>query len=293
VLDDLQEVPLVLRAAADVVDLSARMLGLVDHGRVERAQVARIEEVAHLQAVAVDRERPVVEDRMYEVRYPSLVFRPVLMRAVDAALAQDDRVHVKAARVVPDVLIGGSFAASVRAVEVDRLALFTGNVVLVELSVHLIRRCENKRRLGVVQAGGLQEIESAARVDVEVSDGIDQRGGHRDLPREVEDRVLVLHLVDQSAGIPHVLFDEGRARGMARDQPLEVSLGAWPAEVVEHGHVPPVVDQADRRVDAEKARAAGDEDTPAGIGPGRARFSASGRFGFVDQRRGIHWGSLR
>ncbi len=79
---------------------------------------------------------------MHEVRDPTLVFGAVLMGAVDAALPEDDRVHVEAARVVPHVLIGRAFAAAVRAVKVDRLAFFTGNVVPVELSIHLISRCK-------------------------------------------------------------------------------------------------------------------------------------------------------
>src|SRR5882672_12032426 len=132
---------------------------------------------------------------MDEMRDPALVLGSVLVRAVDAALAQDDGSHSKAAGVVAHVLVGGALAAAVRAVEVDRLALFTGNVVSIELSVHLIRRCENKRRQRIVKARGLEEIESAARVDVEVGGWVDERSGDRDLAREVEDRVLALHVV--------------------------------------------------------------------------------------------------
>src|SRR6267378_5399772 len=173
-LDDLEQVSLVLRAAADVVDLPARLIYLVDHDRVQGAKVSRVEKVPHLRAVAVDRERTVVEDRMDEMGYPALVLGSVLVGAVDAALPQDDGIHAKAAGVVANVLVGSALAAAVRAVEVDRLAFFTGNVVSVELSIHLIRRCENKRRLRIVQPRGLQEIESAARVDVEIRARVDE-----------------------------------------------------------------------------------------------------------------------
>src|ERR1700737_3749895 len=108
-----------------------------------------------------------MEDRMDEVRDPALVFGPVLMRAVDTALPEDDGVHLKAAGVVPDVLVCSPLAAAVRTVEIDWLAFFTGNVVLVELSVHLVGRCENKRNLGVAQARGLEQFEGAGGVAFE------------------------------------------------------------------------------------------------------------------------------
>ena len=90
------------------------------------------------------------------------------MRAIDAALSQHDSVHVEAARVVPDVLVRRALAAPIGAVEIDRLALFTGDVVVLELSVDLVRRCEHKRHLGIVLARCLQEVQRAPRVDVEV-----------------------------------------------------------------------------------------------------------------------------
>src|SRR6266850_6508366 len=105
---------------------------------------------------------------MDEMGNPALVLGSVLVSAVDAALPQDDGIHAKAAGIVADVLVGGALAAAIRAVEVDGLAFFTGNVVSVELSIDLVRRCEDKRRVRIVQARGLQDVEGAARVDVEV-----------------------------------------------------------------------------------------------------------------------------
>ena len=57
-------------------------------------------------------------------------------------------------------------------------------------------------------------------------------------------------VLGQSAGVPHVLFDECRARRVLRDQPPEVALRTGTAEVVEHRDVPSVADELDRRIDA-------------------------------------------
>src|SRR5579859_149487 len=112
-IDHLEEVALILRAPADIEDLAAGIVDVLDGEEVDRAQVPRIEQVSHLLAIAKNRQLAVVEDGVDKVGHPSLVLRAVLVGAVNAALAQHNGVHLKAARVVPDVLVGCPFAAAI------------------------------------------------------------------------------------------------------------------------------------------------------------------------------------
>src|ERR1700687_1682618 len=237
-VDDSEQGALVRHSAADVVDLASRLFDLLDHGLVKRGEVSRIQEVSNLRAIAVDGQWAVAEDGMHEVRDPALILGAVLVSAVDTALAEDHCVHVEAARVVPDVLVGGAFAAHVRAVEVERRRFLARTAVVVELSVHLVGRGEDERCFGVVLAGRLEEVQRAASVDLEIGFRVDQGCGHRHLGGEVEDRILVLDLLGQGAGVSDVLFDEGGAGRMLRDEPPEVSLCTAAAQVVENRNVP-------------------------------------------------------
>ena len=150
--------------------------------------------------------------------------------------------------------------------EVDRLGLFTGTVVVVELSIHLIRRCKDERRVVVVRADRLQHVERAARIDVEIGARVDQGGGDGYLPRQMEHGVLVPDVLGESAPVPHVLFNEGDPVRVLGEEPLEVALGARPAEVVEQGDLPALLDQVDGRVDAEEPGPARDENPAARLG---------------------------
>jgi len=180
-------------------------------------------------------------------------------------------------------------------VKVDRLALFTSDVVLVELSIHLVRRCENKRRFRIVLPRRLEHVQSAARIDVEIGDRVHERRGHSDLARQMEDCVLAFDVVAQGVGVPHVLFDEGRFGRMLGDQPFQVALGPWAAEVVEQGDVPTVLDHADRGVDSEESRAAGDQDPSRRPAVRCARslwLGSRGESGVGSKCGGRHRGSL-
>src|SRR5260370_40584567 len=120
-------------------------------------------------------------------------------------------------------------------------------------SVYLVGGREDKGRLGIVLAGRLEKVEGAAGVDFEIGFGVEQGCGHRHLGGQVQDRVLVLDVFGQDAGVSHVLFDEGGARGMLRDEPLEVSFRRSAAQVVEEGPVPPALDVATAAVRAKQA----------------------------------------
>ena len=111
-----------------------------------------------------------------------------------------------------------------------------------------------------VLARCLEDVQCAAGVDIEVGLGIDQRCGDGDLRGEVKDRVLVLHMLGQRAGIPHVLFYERGSCGVLGDEPLEISVGAGAAQIVEYRYMPPALDQVRGGVDTEESRSAGDED---------------------------------
>ena len=86
-------------------------------------RVGDVEDVAHLAAVAVDRDRLAVERADQEMRDPALVLGSHLARAVDAAHAHHAGRHAEAARVVEHVLIGGALRAAVGRVEVERAVL--------------------------------------------------------------------------------------------------------------------------------------------------------------------------
>ena len=214
---------------------------------------------------------------------PALVLSPVLVGSVDAALSQDHGVHVEAARVVAHVLVGRALAAAVRAVEVEKLRLLARSVVVVELAVDLVGRGVDDRRVAVVHAHRLEHIEGAARVDVEIGVWIDERSRHRHLRREVKHRVLVRYVPGNGGGVPDVLLDEGRAVGVAREQPLQIPLRSRAAEVVEQRDLPAFLDQVRRGVDAEKTCAAGDQDPAAVRGRGWVR-----RPGLGEPLVGVH-----
>ena len=197
---------------------------------------------------------------MHEVGDPSLVFGAVLMGAVDAALAEHHGVHVEAARVIPNVLVGRALAASVWTVEVERLRLLAGATLVVELSVDLVGRGEDERCLRIVLTRCLEEVEGAAGVDVEIGARIDDRSGHGDLGGEVKDCVLVFDVLRDRGRIPHVLFNECDPGRMLRDEPLQVSFRARAAQVVEDRRVPALPDEVRGRIDSKESCATGDED---------------------------------
>ena len=198
---------------------------------------------------------------MHEMRHPALVLGSVLMRAVDAALPKHHGVHVKTPRVVAHVLVGGPFAAAVRAVEVERLGLLARSALVVELAIDLVRGCEHEGRIGIGLADRFEDVQRAPCVDVEVRIWVGQRGRDGNLRGEMQDRILIADMFGESGSVPHVLFNEGSARGVLGDEPLQVSFRACAVQVVQDRRVPAALDQVNRGVDTEESRAAGYEDT--------------------------------
>src|SRR4051794_35993653 len=97
------------------------------------------------------------------MRDPSLIFRPELMRAVDATHSEHHRRQPERARVIEDVLIGSTLRTPVRTVEikplifgdtsagrgfVDRMVTFAirPQIDVVQAAIDLVSRCEYERR---------------------------------------------------------------------------------------------------------------------------------------------------
>src|SRR5262249_2002380 len=113
----------VKRSSADVEYFPCRSVDSID-GQPERPhKIIHEQQVPHLLAVAVDRDRLSGQHRNYEVRHPTLILGPKLPRAVNAAHPEDDRWQVVNSAVVSDVLIRRSFRAAVGRVKVERLCL--------------------------------------------------------------------------------------------------------------------------------------------------------------------------
>ena len=71
--------------------------------------------------------------------------------------------------------------------------------------------------------------------------------------------------------------------GVPREQPLQVALGAGPAQVVKQRREPAFLDQVDRGVDAEEAGPARDQDPALRLGRDRRP-----RPGFGEAFRRVH-----
>ena len=85
-----------------------------------RDEIVDEQQVAHLLAVAVDRDRPSLHRADQEMRDPALVLGAVLVRPVDAAHAEHGGRETEAAGVIEHVLVGGAFRTAVGAVELQR-----------------------------------------------------------------------------------------------------------------------------------------------------------------------------
>src|SRR5690606_35556606 len=104
------------RVASQPVDVRSRPQNGLD-------EVVDKEDVPHLKAVAVNRERLSEHRRDDEVRDPALVLRAELMWPVDAAHPEDDGPEAERTRIVEDVLLGHALGAAVGAVKLQTAIL--------------------------------------------------------------------------------------------------------------------------------------------------------------------------
>src|SRR5690348_641478 len=121
-VEQLEEAHGIGRAAADVEGTPAdrRHVLLCEKERID--EVVDEKRVADLLAVTIQHDRPALDGANEEMCNPALVFRSVLVRAVDAAHPKDDGLHAERPRVVGDVLVGGALRASIGAVEIETAA---------------------------------------------------------------------------------------------------------------------------------------------------------------------------
>src|SRR5689334_13832744 len=82
-------------------------------------QIIDKENVAHLHAVAVDRDGLAGNGTNHEMRHPTLIFVSILVRTVDATHAKDERGNPVSARVIDDVLVCCAFRTTVGAVKIE------------------------------------------------------------------------------------------------------------------------------------------------------------------------------
>src|SRR5262249_46236775 len=136
------------------------------------------------------------------------------------------------------------------------------------VAVYLVRAHEDERRLGAGLAHGLEQVQRAARVDVEIVEGAVLgevvrwlRGG---VDQEV--RLEAADEVDHRRAVPDVERMVGEVRGQL-PQALEIPGGVavWSEEVTPHVVVdavplPAAMIEEGRSLGADEPAAAGDED---------------------------------
>ena len=231
---------------------------------------------ADLPPVAVDGDGAMMQGGLGEVGEPALIGVAALVRAVDAAHAEDDVGQAEGPGVVEDVLVGRALAAAVGAVEVERRladavadgrVLGRGVAVAVDaeaqarqVAVHLVGGGVQQRRGVGLAALGLEDVERAERVDLEVVPGVDERGGDGDLGGEVVDGGRTVHGVVHGGGVSDVGAAELDVIGVLVPQPAGVARDAGAGEVVEDEDAAALPGEAVGEVGADEARPAEDQD---------------------------------
>jgi hypothetical protein len=128
--------------------------------------------------------------------------------------------------------------------------------------IDLVRRGVDEERAVVAASNELQELEGPQRVDLEVGDGIDDRGRHRDLAGHVEHDLravdLALELARREADVADEDFEVLGSRLLA--QPRQVLDSPLPPQRVVHDHAIAGLEGVAREVGADEPGAAGDDD---------------------------------
>jgi len=267
----------VARAAADVERAAAHDLDLLPRADERVDEVVDEQDIAHLSAVAVDRDRFARERAAQEVGDPALVLGAELVRAVDAAHAEHRGGQPEAARVVEDVLLGARLRAAVRRAGLDGPLLVDAAAVeravdrapasaladqreVRQRAVDLVGGRVEQGRRRRLRAQRLEHLERAGGVDVEVAARIDEARRDRGLPGEVELRRRAGERGAEPATVADVgdhRFDPG-AVGLA--QPGQVSLDAGARQVVVDPDAVPGAREVRGEVGADEAGAAEDRD---------------------------------
>src|SRR5439155_19062825 len=109
-------------STTDVVDLALRRFDALGGQLISAHEIFDVQHVAHLLAVAVDRDWLARYGGDDEPSHPALVLDAHLPWPVDTRLTEDDGPQAVDSVVVADVLVRGAFRATVGRVKVERLA---------------------------------------------------------------------------------------------------------------------------------------------------------------------------
>ena len=159
-------------------------------GHVGGGDVADVDEVARLLAVAEDRHGHAAQDAVGEDRDDVAVGVVALVDAVDVEVAQADVAHAVELVVDEAHLLGGQLAGAVGRVGV--LGMVLGDGQRLQLAEDAGRRREHDAAQ-TVPARGLEHVERADDVDLRVLDRIVDRTRVADAGGQVEDHVAALH----------------------------------------------------------------------------------------------------
>ena len=246
-----------------------------EHEIDRRGVVGDVQPVPPLEAVAVERQRPVVERVRDEQRDELL---GVVERAVRVRAAGDHRVDAVRDVVAPREQLTGRLRGGVRRARVERVVL--AGVPLGDRAVHLVRRDLDEADLpvlAVLRPDGLEQGVDADDVRDEEGLRLEDRAVHVRLGGEVEHRVGLADELADRGGVGDVPADEaqpGRLLGVVEHRP-EVRLVAGVRELVEDRDPRPVAARQDvpdvRR--ADEARPAGDQQVRHTIGRSRGATS--------------------
>ena len=152
---------------------------------------------------------------------------------------------------------------------------------------------------GVLVAAGFQDRELAARVDLQIGEGVGHGVHVADLAGQVEDHILALNQGAHGIGVAHVGNVDLQAIFVAGD--VEAIAAIVGDERVDQGDAGAQVDQPPGEVGADKAQAAGDEHGAAcvvveighegdySMDGRRRRSSGAARFCMYDHSRHANW----
>ena len=198
--DQLQQRQGEVRSPADVVGASADLIDPADRRVVDPQQVVDEQNVPYLFAVAVNHDWLPLQGANREPGDPALILQSELVRPVDAGLPEYHGIEPEDAGVIDDVLIAAPLRAAVGGIEVERDRFghsvrqrrigIAGTEVRDgdggELAIDLVGRAVQHDGPAGGAAHRLQHVEGSERVDREISGGIADRSGDRDLRCEME-----------------------------------------------------------------------------------------------------------
>ncbi len=168
-------------------------------------QIIHKKQVAHLLAVAIDRDGLAFQGLPQKMGNPALVFRAQLVGSINAAHTEDAGSEAIRVRVIEHVLVRTAFRASVWRQELERLTLvhartserFVNRLISaptfadgngVQPPIDFIRGSKKNRTAGVGFAHRLKQMQRTHQVRSNIAQGILEAGSHRYLRREMVDR---------------------------------------------------------------------------------------------------------